>query len=317
MAVGTDIDKGYKKIYHRKWNTEENKVYHAQLRSICGIDNSQIPLAWAREIYELIRELQQRTAEINILSIKEKLFEFKLHYTLPMGTRERAELIEWIEDRLAHTRLILILKNSYPFSIKKILQTLPEDLTPEQRRILTRYEGMSHAEIQGFRNREPKYKDSLLLDETLPDTELHGAYHYLDEHFPKWKESLNSFDSETSSQRNYTNPRLQVMLKLATKYSIYPPISIDSSEEILALDKFSEERTRALFGNDILMQLALRLYEKGDRDSLKRIQLGEWTSSLRQMENELFCEKEKSILVENIIAFFKVKAKRDPMYSFR
>ncbi|MBN2091274.1 hypothetical protein JW964_16810, partial [candidate division KSB1 bacterium] len=177
------------------------------------------------------------------------------------------------------------------------------------------YKKLSPDEIASYRNREPQYKDTFLIEQKIPEKELNASFQYLNGAIPDWQKKLNSSDYSQPRPAKSANLRLQIMLKLASKFSIHPPISLESSEEILLLDKFSMDRTRALFGNDILLQLSLKLYEKGDRDSLTRIQLGEWTDDLRQLELEILYDKEKSILIENVIAFYTIKTQSDPRYA--
>ncbi len=314
MDSASAYDYLYHKIYHRKWETEENRAYHNQIRTILGIDNSQIPYAWAREVYELIRELKQSYPHLHILNVKEKLFELKFHYYLPEKEVNDYSKV-WIQEKIALTKLILILKNAYRASIEKINELITADNAAEFHHIKQLYQKLTPDEKSAYRNREPQYKDTFLIEQKIPEKEVNASFQYLNSVIPEWQKKLNSADYSQPRPAKSANLRLQIMLKLASKFSIHPPISIESSEEILLLDKFSIDRTRALFGNDILLQLSLKLYEKGDRDSLTRIQLGEWTDDLKQLELEILYEKEKSILIENVIAFYTIKTQSDPRYA--
>lgn len=314
MDSASAYDYLYHKIYHRKWETEENRAYNNQIRTILGIDNSQIPYAWSREVYELIRELKQSYPNLHILNVKEKLFELKFHYYLPEKEINDYSKV-WLQDKIAQTKLILILKNAYRISIEKINELITPENAEEFHHIKQLYKKLNPEEVVSYRNREPQYKDTYLIEQKISEKELKASFQYLNNTLPDWQKKLNSSNYSQPRPAKSANLRLQIMLQLASRFSIHPPISIESSEEILLLDKFSMDRTRALFGNDILLQLSLKLYEKGDRDSLTRIQLGEWTDDLKQLELEILYEKEKSILIENVIAFYTLKTQSDPRYS--
>jgi hypothetical protein len=314
MDSASAYDYLYHKIYHRKWENEENRAYHNQIRTILGIDNSQIPFAWSREVYELIREIKQPYPHLHILNVKEKLFELKFHYYLPeKEVSDHSQ--DWIQNKIAQTKLILILKNAYRIPVEQINKLITPDNAAEFHQIKQLYKNLSPDEIGSYRNREPQYKDTYLIEQKISEKEIKASFQYLNNAFPDWQNKLNNSDYSRPRPAKSANLRLQIMLKLATKFSIHPPISIESSEEILLLDKFAMDRTRALFGNDILLQLSLKLYEKGDRDSLTRIQLGEWTDDLKQLELEILYEKEKPILIENVIAFYTIKTQSDPRYA--
>lgn len=305
MFLSFEKSAAYKKIYHRKWNTEENEVYHQQIFTICGIDNSKIPVSWSREIYELIRAIQERYPAIKILNIKEKQYELEFYFTLPEAHQtESAET--WIAEQVNQTKIILILKNAYLFTHAQIKNSdkriEPSKLKSFQRSLAS----FSADEIDEIQNREPEYQDDLLLEEPLPKSEIDEAYAYLHKHLPDWRTKL--YFQEKQAENN-KDPRLEIMLHLAAKYSGFRPLSIASSEEILSLDKFSTERTRAIFGKDIALQLSLKFYEKGDREGLEQLKDGQLTHKIKELETELIQDKEKSILIENVIAFYKLREK--------
>lgn len=298
----------HKRIYHRKWNTEENQVYHHQLNTICGIDNSKIPIAWAREIYELIREIQQKYPQVEIFSIKEKDCELKLYYSFGPN-EEKNEANGWVNSRIAHAVIVLILKNAYAFSERDISKNRQVDyFNFSGAKLYETFKALKTMEILDYKQREPVYKDALLLEENLTEAEVKAAQSFLNDKIPEWQDVLDHSGTSRLNPQNIHNPRLQIMLQLASKYSMFSKNSIESSEEILSIDKFSEKRTRALFENDILLQLTLKLYSQGDRESIKKLQSGQWDKNLRQLEDRLMREKEKNVLIENIVAYFKVKS---------
>jgi len=295
----------YKKIYHRKWDNDENRVYYRQIKTVCKIDNSKIPLAWAREVYEFIRAVKEKFPKITIFNIKERQLELKFYYMLP-NHQKTAENIEWIETQLAKTKIILILKNAYQKTIQYFIRPNATQEKNEDTYLRKVYSTLTPNEILIYQQREPVYVDYFFLDSNLPSPKLKDAYAYLDAVLPQWREISKNI--KAANARIIRNLRLQIMLKLAEKFSFSPNNSIDSSQEILSLDKYSIERTRALWGNDILFEIMLKLYEKGDRESINKLQLGEWTDSVKNLEADLLLEKEKKIIVENIVAFYQSKS---------
>jgi len=305
MFPSFEKNAAYRKIYHRKWNTEENEVYHQQIFTVCGIDNSQIPVSWSREIYELVRAVQQEYSGIRILNVKEKQYELKFNYSLP--TRLQTQTVEnGIYAQLFLTKCRLILKNAYLYSTAQIKNTDNRIEPAELQGLRQALASFLPAEIHEIQNREPKYRDELLLEEPLPKAEIEEACAYLDQHLPDWRSKLY-FQKRNSGK--IKNPRIEIILQLAARFSGFRQVSIASSDEILTLDKFSQERTRAIFGEDIALQLSLKFYEKGDRKGLEQLKDGQLTARIKEQESELIQNKEKSILVENIIAFYKLKNK--------
>jgi hypothetical protein len=305
MFPSFEKNAAYRKIYHRKWNTEENEVYNQQIYTVCGIDNSKIPVSWSREIYELIRTVQGEYPGIKILNVKEKQYELKFYFTLP--TRYPIQPTDTrILNQLLLTKGMLILKNAYLYSAAQIKSADSRIESSELAGLQQALAGFTPEEIADFQSREPEFRDELLLEETLPRAEIDDACAYLDAHLPGWREKLYF---EQKKPENHKNPRIEIILHLAARFSGFRQVSISSSDEILSLDKFSQERTRAIFGEDIALQLSLKFYEKGDREGLEQLKDGQLTAIMKAQESELIQNKEKSILVENIVAFYKLKEK--------
>lgn len=305
MFPSFEKNAAYRKIYHRKWNTEENEVYHQQIFTMCGIDNSQIPVSWAREIYELVRAVQQEYSGIRILNVKEKQYELKFTYSIP-SLLQAPTVENGIHAQIFLTKCRLILKNAYIFSTAQIKNADDRIEATELGGLRKALANISPEEMREIENREPRYQDELLLEEPLPKAEIDEACAYLDQHLPDWRSKLY-FQKKNSGK--IKNPRIEIILQLAARFSGFRQVSIASSDEILSLDKFSQERTRAIFGEDIAVQLSLKFYEKGDRRGLEQLKDGQLTARIKEQESELIQNKEKSILVENIIAFYKLKNK--------
>lgn len=299
-------DKIIQRIYHRKWNSQENIAYHRQIYTVCKVNNLQIPYAWAREVYELLRDIEQKFPKIQFLTLKETNLKLKLFYRLNGSLLDEKSNL-WISNKIALTIIILILKNAYYYTIDDFLTRAGNNNSEFE--LLTKvFQQLNSEEILEYKQREPRYIDSLALDDSVPTDELKGANHYLSDRFPDWEQKLNSFTFQEARNGHTQNPRLLIFLKLANKFSEYAEDSIERAQEILLLDKFSHDRVRALFENEVNTELSLKLYELGARNSAFALQNGELDGKLKNMREEYFFEKEKSVIIENTLAFYKIKS---------